>query len=172
MTAAVLVEISLERLVRAHQREVLRYLRFLGASDAEAQDLTQETYVEVWRKPFEERDPRATSAYLRQVAKHRFLMFLRARGREPALADLEGDWVGLAGDDGGDRRVDALRGCMETLDEKPRLAIDLVYRDGDPREEVAARLDLQPEGLKTLLRRGKAKLRACVERRLREEPAP
>ena len=82
---AVEPSVRFEQLVQAHQREVWRYLRFLGASAAEADDLTQETFLEVWRKPFVEHNERASAAYLRTVARNRFLMGVRSRGRKPRL---------------------------------------------------------------------------------------
>jgi RNA polymerase sigma-70 factor (ECF subfamily) len=173
----VLVEptLRLERLVQAHQREIWRYLRFLGASPSEADDLTQETFLEVWRRPFEERGERSTQAYLRRVAKNRFLMVVRRKGRRPAVVDLEaaeGEWARHAGEDGGDARVDALAACLETLKEQARRALDLLYAEKKSRAEVAEQVGLELEGLKTLVRRAKVKLRECVERRVRREEGP
>ena len=64
----------LDELVRAHQAGVWRYLRFLGADDDQAEDLLQETFVCIWNKPFEERDPASTRGYLCTVARNLFLM--------------------------------------------------------------------------------------------------
>ncbi|RIK62769.1 MAG: sigma-70 family RNA polymerase sigma factor [Planctomycetota bacterium] len=161
-------KLELERLVEAHQRGVWRYLRFLGAGESEADDLTQETFLEVWRKPFEQQTPQATAAYLRCVAKNRFLMFIRARGRRPAVIDLEQaehDFAQFARDDGGDSQVDALTDCMGRLDGRARQAVDLFYRDGHSRQQAAQLMHMKEEGFKTLLRRVKELLRECMERR-------
>ena len=159
-----------------HQREVWRYLRFLGASTFEADDLTQETFLEVWRKPFEEITDRSSAAYLRTVARNRFLMGLRKANRRPVLTDLDAAdtaWVQHAGNDGGDDRVAALRLCLEALADPGRQALRLIYgEERRSREDVAKLVDLKPEGLKTLIRRNKLKLRECVERRLRQEERP
>lgn len=161
-------KLELEQLVEAHQRGVWRYLRFLGASEAEADDLTQETFLEVWRKPFEQHSLEATASYLRTVAKNRFLMFVRARGRRPAVIDLEQaehDFAQFARVDGGDAQVEALNDCMGKLDGRARQAVDLFYRDGHSREEAAQLMNIKEEGFKTLLRRIKEILRECMERR-------
>ena len=42
-------ELDLERLVREHQAELWRYLRYLGSDAARAEDLVQETFLRVWR---------------------------------------------------------------------------------------------------------------------------
>ncbi len=161
-------KLELEQLVETHQHGVWRYLRFLGASEAEADDLTQETFLEVWRKPFEQLSRAATAAYLRNVAKNRFLMFIRARGRRPAVIDLEQaehDFAQFARVDGGDAQVEALNDCMGKLDGRARQAVDLFYRDGHSREEAAKLMGMKDEGMKTLLRRIKEILRECMESR-------
>lgn len=161
-------KLELEQLVETHQHGVWRYIRFLGASEAEADDLTQETFLEVWRKPFEQLSRAATAAYLRNVAKNRFLMFIRARGRRPAVIDLEQaehDFAQFARNDGGDAQVEALNDCMGKLDGRARQAVDLFYRDGHSREEAAKLMGMKDEGMKTLLRRIKEILRECMESR-------
>lgn len=161
--------LELEQLVETHQRGVWRYLRFLGASEPEADDLTQETFLEVWRKPFEQHSRDATASYLRAVAKNRFLMFVRARGRRPAVVELEQaehDFARFARDDGGDAHVEALSECMAKLDGRARQAVELFYRDGHSREQAARLMNMKEEGFKTLLRRIKESLRECMERRV------
>ena len=56
------------KLVETYQAGIWRYLRALGCSVAEADDLTQETFLAVFQRPFDDFDPRATGAYLRRVA--------------------------------------------------------------------------------------------------------
>ncbi len=166
MLMAAYPKLELEELVDTHQHGVWRYLRFLGASEAESDDLTQETFLEIWRKPFEQISTQATAAYLRSVAKNRFLMFIRARGRRPAVLDLdaaEQEFAAFAAEDGGDAQVDALTDCMGKLDGRARQAVDLFYRDGHAREEAAKLMGMKDEGMKTLLRRIKEILRECME---------
>ena len=58
MTAARTIdEHDVIRLVQQHQAEVWRYLRFLGATAELADDLTQETFLQLLRAPFEDRGP-------------------------------------------------------------------------------------------------------------------
>jgi RNA polymerase sigma-70 factor (ECF subfamily) len=161
---------GLERLVRTHQRGVWRYLRLIGAANAEADDLTQETFVTVWRHPFDQYDERATAAYLRQVAKNKFLMHLRAKGRRPEVASLdaaEHEFAAIARQDGGDGHIAALGDCIEALQGKARQVVDVYYRQGHSRAAAATLLQMTEEGVKTLLRRVKDSLRECVERKLK-----
>lgn len=160
---------GLDALVRNHQRGVWRYLRWLGAGAAEADDLTQETFLEVWRRPFEQYDPRATAAYLRQVAKNRFLMMVRARGRkaEVNIEAADAVFAEFAREDGGDAQIEALGECLKRVQGKARQAVDLFYVDGHSRAETARLMQMNEEGVKTLLRRVKDSLRECVEGKLR-----
>ena len=63
--------------VREHQAGVWRYLRFLGADQTEADDLTQETFLALLRAhekgSFSYQGSEATWGYLRQVARNQLL---------------------------------------------------------------------------------------------------
>ena len=67
------------------------------------------------------------------------------------------------------RYLDALRDCLEQLEGRSRAAIDLQYREHASREAIATRLEMQPDGVKTLLRRTRHVLRECVERKLKND---
>src|SRR5437867_2915957 len=66
-------DFDVARLVRDHQAGLWRYLRVLGCTASQAEDLTQETFLAVLQKPFQEFSTRATAAYLRQVARNLFI---------------------------------------------------------------------------------------------------
>src|SRR5262245_11889335 len=106
------------RLVRDHQAGVWRYLRALGCDGELASDLTQDTFLAVLRRPFQQYSPAATAAYLRRVARN-LLVTQRRRAGLPVipaeLDQLEGRWVELVGDEDGERVAAALQVCMEEL---------------------------------------------------------
>jgi RNA polymerase sigma-70 factor (ECF subfamily) len=82
------------RIVQQHQAEVWRYLRYLGCSAELADDLTQETFLQYLRAPYEERCAAARSGWLRTVARNLYLRSFR----QPAVTvrELEeGDAVWL-----------------------------------------------------------------------------
>ncbi|MBZ0138038.1 MAG: RNA polymerase sigma factor [Planctomycetes bacterium] len=165
---------TFERIIHAHQRGVWRYLRFIGCSAPEADDLTQETFLAAWKADFDEINEPATAAYLRTVAKSRFLMMLRARGRRPAetdLVDVDADWVQLVeNDDGWDVRTVALEECLQGVQGKARQVIDMQYGQDLRYADIAATLGMKPEGVRTLMKRVIAKLRECMERKLEWAP--
>lgn len=142
----------------------------LGCDAPEAEDLTQETFVAVFRGGFEYRGPSETAAYLRKVAKHRFISSVRKRKRAPVvrnLDDVDVEWAQFESEVDGDRRIDLLRKCLETLADRARQGLELRYRSELSRAEIAARLDMKETGVRTLLDRARTALRECVQRKLK-----
>ena len=165
------VEVNLESLIEAHQADVWRYLRYLGASAADADDLTQETFLAVGRSKFEERSPAQTAGYLRTVARNQLLMARRRQGREVSTVELEAAesvWAERVGPAGLDGYLDALGDCAETLEGRARQVIHLFYHERRGRSEIAECMEMKPDGVKTLLRRTREILRQCIERRLQQ----
>lgn len=166
-------QVALASLVREHQADLWRYLRFLGCEPADADDLVQETFLAVARRPFEVRSTRETAAYLRTAARRQMLSQLRRRGRQPKTRRLElaeNVWASATGDNGLSDYLDALNDCLQTaVNGKSRTALDLHYRDRASRKEIAEQLQLTAEGVKSLLRRARAALRECVERKVKNE---
>jgi RNA polymerase sigma-70 factor (ECF subfamily) len=167
---------DLTKLVQTHQAGVWRYLRFLGAERMEADDLTQETFLAVARSDFVARDDRQTTGYLRTVARNQLLALRRRQQREISTVELEAAesvWGAAAGPAGSlTSYLDALRECVAQLDGRPREAIELFYRGGAGRNEIATQLDMQPEGVKSLLRRTRDVLRECVLRKVSVNESP
>ncbi|MBW3598770.1 MAG: sigma-70 family RNA polymerase sigma factor [Planctomycetes bacterium] len=167
-TATIEARLTPAELVRHHQAAVWRYLRYLGCDAAQADDVTQETFLAVLEKPFEQRSEAATAAYLRTVARNRFLALLRREKNGPTAADVaiaEEVWSQAAGA-GEDEYLDSLDDCLMELTGRARRAIELRYRDDRSRREIAAELEMTEDGVKTLLRRTRDALRRCVERRV------
>jgi len=172
------------RLVRAHQAEVWRYVRYLGATPELADDLVQEAFLQLLRAPFVERTPAATSAWLRTVVRN---LYVKSFRRPPfASADLdaiEATWNGFVGDGdasgealpgaaaSGDEALARLRQCLEQLDGRARKVVAWHYEERRSRADIAGRLGIGEDGVKSLLRRTRALLKACVERRAREAGA-
>jgi RNA polymerase sigma-70 factor, ECF subfamily len=161
---------DLAALVQNHQANVWRYLRYLGAEENEVDDLTQETFLAFAKANFVEHCPRQTAAYLRTVARNQLMVHRRRQHREISTVQLEAAdsvWAEEAGPDGSlHTYLDALRDCFAQLDGRPRQAIDFHYRDGEGREAIAGKLEMQPDGVKSLLRRTRDLLRECVERKV------
>lgn len=168
--------IDLAQLVRERQAEVWRYLRFLGAAAAEADDLTQETFLAFARSSFVEQSEAQTAGYLRTVARRQLLMLRRTQRRRIKTVEFEAAetvwtealWDDRASSDRFDDRVDAAKECVDQLEGRAGEAIDLAYRQRESREAIATKLGMKPDGVKTLMRRTRQVLRDCIEKRLSE----
>lgn len=159
-------------LVRTHQAGTYRYLRFLGADAALAEDLTQEAFLAVLR-----RDDRAVAdaaAYLRAAARNLFFAHCR-RARiagitEDLLAAAEESWANeFLRRDNGVEYIEALRRCLDGLPDRQRRALDMHYRQDKSRADLAAWLDMTEDGVKSLMRRLRQALADCVQRRVAAE---
>lgn len=166
--------IDLARLVRDRQAEVWRYLRYLGADPPEADDLTQETFLALARSDFVEQSDAQTAGYLRTVARRQLLMLRRKQQRRGECVDFDSAetiwsdamWRDRTHTDQWDDHVDAAKGCVEKLEGRSRKAVDLAYQESCGRDAIAERLGMTADGVKTLLRRTRAKLRECIENKL------
>jgi len=172
---------TLEALIRAHQAELYRYARYLGADGFTAEDVVQDTFLaaaEGGSPPADADNPRLASAWLRGVARNIFLMHCRRSRTSPVKVDsdylerAEGVWASrfLREGDGFDY-VEALRRCLEALPRKQRRVIDLQYVHRKARAEMAALFNMTDDGVKSLLRRIRAILGDCIERRVRSPGA-
>ncbi|MGE3173815.1 MAG: RNA polymerase sigma factor [Planctomycetota bacterium] len=150
--------------VAAATRRLRRYLRCLRCPVDVVDDQVQEALLVAVREHGSVEPP---WPWLLTVAKNGWLAQCRRR-RPQLVAEIDALDAGARqelGDDGGDRRVDALRQCVRALPLRQRRALALCYGDGLARDDVAARLGLRPEGLKSLLGRVREVLRRCVRRR-------
>jgi RNA polymerase sigma-70 factor (ECF subfamily) len=167
---------ELETLVRTHQAEVYRYIRYLGAVDcALAEDIVQETFLAAFQSPnpAPATDVRRQSAWLRGIARNLFLAHCRKTRNSPVRADssslqrAEECWAVefLRQGDGFDY-VEALRRCLGSLDQKQRRFLDLRYAEKKSRVEMAQLLRMTEDGIKSALQRIRGMLQNCIERRI------
>jgi RNA polymerase sigma-70 factor (ECF subfamily) len=156
-----------EAAVRRHVLGVWRYLRMLGCSPDQAEDLAQDAFVTALAKGATDRDPAALGSFLRQTAR---FLFLRSReNARPAatLADaVDLLWARDCADDDGGALVEAVRRCVAELSERASAALRLTYGEDRSRADVARALQMKENGVKTLLQRARRAVRDCVHRRL------
>lgn len=146
-----------------------RYLFVLGAAPDRLDDLIQEVFVVALQKRIEDRGIGPVAAFLRAVAKNLLLRDRRSAAalREVELADEV--WNARCGVDDGEARLDALRQCVAALPARSRELLARSYGAGAGRQALGVEFGLVPDGVKTALRRLRALLRECVQRRLRGE---
>ncbi len=158
------------QLVTEHQAGVWRYLRALGCDPALAEDLTQETFLAVFQRPFHDYNRSATASYLRRTAHNLFISMQRRAGKVTAVEDVETldrSWHQWAAEDNGEAALAALRECLGGLSQRARRALQLRFRDRETRARIAADLQITEHGAKNLMQRAKQRLRSCIESKLR-----
>lgn len=148
---------------------VWRYLRALGADAALADDLTQDTFMEIMRRPLEQYSDSATASYLRRVA-HNF--FISRRRREARMnvtehaEQFETAWIRWVGFDSGNELLDALKDCFERLTDRAQLALRLRFDQETSRQRIAEQLGISEHGAKNLMQRAKTQLKECLEKKV------
>ena len=158
------------RLIENYQTGVWRYLRSMGCEASLAEDLTQDTFLAVLQKPFQDYNPAATSAYLRRVAYNLFISHQRRSGKVTAVENIDEltrQFVALASDDGGESAIEALKQCLEHLTERARWALEMRFKEDRSRSGIAAALEISEHGAKNLMQRAKQQLRECVDAKLK-----
>lgn len=158
------------RLIQDHQAGVWRYLRALGCEPAQADDLTQDTFLAVLKRPFEDYNRAATAAYLRKVAHNLFITQYRRASKITEIAkieEFETVWSEWFKEDNGEELLAALKTCLAGLGERARWALEMRFRDQLSRNDIAAALEISEHGAKNLMQRAKQQLRTCIESKIK-----
>lgn len=158
-----------ESFVRDHQAGIWRYLRLLGASQADADDLLQEVFLAFLRRP---RQQGNSVPLLRTIARGLWIDRQRWLARRRAVEraeELDAALPAASADPHLEHWLDALSACRAALSERPRRALDLAYRDGMGRSDVGRELGLTPNTIRNLLARTREVLRQCIENRMTKD---
>ena len=160
-------------LISEHQAGVWRYLRAIGCDQSLADDLTQETFFAVLRRPFVQVNSNATTSYLRRVAYHLLVSYRRRQKKIMVTSDLEQldcQWLRWAGADGnGNELTDRLSECFGRLTERAQRSLKLRFTEAASRETIAKELGITEHGAKNLMQRAKAQLKQCLDEKLNRE---
>ncbi len=150
-------------------------LRCLGVR-GDAEEVVQETFVEVWRRAKDFDDRRGTvGAWLTTIARTRAIDRLRSRGSASRVSTASAaeavDPVPSPGDNAMQRQAqERVRQALDTLPAEQRQALELAYFEGLSHSEIAQRTG-QPLGtVKTRVRLGMEKLQRILQDLASEEP--
>ncbi len=157
------------RLIQTHQVGVWRYLRALGCDPALADDLTQETFIKILERPFEDLHEASTAAYLRRTAHNLLVTHKRKEGKFVDVENLDlfaSAWLRWAEHDQGEELLATLRECLQGLTNRARQALEMRFHGQQSRSNIAAALEITEHGAKNLMQRAKQQLRECIEGKL------
>lgn len=158
---------EVEAWVRRHQVVAWRYVRLRGCPADLAHDLVQEALLAAVHKGIVTRDDPQAAAWLRGALDNLWLAHLRREGRRSHHLEAAAALRALApvANDDGRGFLAALRECLQQLDGRARQVLDLHYGTGASREAIAAAFGMRANGVKAFLRRVRAALKNCVQRR-------
>lgn len=142
----------------------------MGCDQSLADDLTQETFVAVLRRPFVQISPSATSSYLRRVAYHLLVTYRRKQKRMTTTDELDSldvQWIRWAGQEGtGSEIFDALAECFSRLTNRAQTSLKMRFSEDASRERIAKKLGITEHGAKNLMQRAKLQLKECLDGKL------
>ena len=135
---------------------------------ARAEDVTQEVFLEVWRKAARYDRTLGTPRTWMMTIAHRRAVDAVRRSESQKRRDNRGAPDEVVHDEPGDAVIrdeehGAVRGCLDTLTELQLESVRLAYFNGYTYNEVAALLDKPLPTIKTRMRDGLIRLRDCLE---------
>jgi RNA polymerase sigma-70 factor (ECF subfamily) len=138
---------------------------------SEAEDVLQDVYVTVWHKAATFDPGRASPiTWLVAVARNRVIDRLRAsaasRRMEPieTAEDVRDNAPAVTEMLERSQESGRLAACLDELEERQSTAIRSAFLEGNTYDELARRMSVPLGTVKSWIRRGLLKLRACLER--------
>lgn len=148
-----------------HASRVLNLARRMLKDEAEAEDVTQEAMLRLWKNASDWRQGEAkVSTWLYKVASNLCLDRLRKK-RGTDLDDIpepEDDTPGVEAQIMATERAESLRDAMAALPERQRLAVSLRHIEGLSNPEIAEAMSLSVEAVESLTARAKRSLKALL----------
>jgi RNA polymerase sigma-70 factor (ECF subfamily) len=162
--------LEIGQLIREHHADVYRYAFRLAGTQADAEDLVQQTFLIAQQKLRQLREPARARSWLFTVLRNCYLK----QKRRPAPATLaEADRVVDEHPPGGaaaewiDREW--LQEALDQLSDEHKVVLLMFYFEELSYKEMADRLGVPPGTVMSRLARAKGRLRALLER---DEKAP
>ena len=151
-------------IVTRHFQPVYRLVWRMTGGAADAEDIAQDAFVKLWKKPSQVREAAALKGWLMRVAANAVI----DASRKPRLCALE-DAPEVADPqampDAPLDRAEAARlvdGRLAALPERQRLALSLVYFEGMSNVDAAAVMEVSVDALESLLARARRSLKESL----------
>lgn len=161
-----------DRFVRENLRRVFALIYRVVGNVADAQDLTQDTFIKALQRKDQLKDSEKAAQWLGRVASNTAIDFLRRRAR---VNFTEIDSLAEPLPDPADRRADQemlraeeaayLDQCLEMLSVRERTALVLRDVEDMPASDVAALLGCSPATVRSHIANARTKFRALYARR-------
>ena len=173
--SAVATGMSSADLFAAYQGRIRRYILSMVRDPVEAEDLTQDVFLQAHRKLGTLRDPDAVTSWLYQIATHVCYDRFRRSSRQPRLEPLDSSGsvgTGSEGDREDETSLDrvleraemsaCVRSFLEDLSDEYRHVILLHDVEGLTNAEIAEMVGASLDAIKIRLHRARRKLQAAL----------
>lgn len=170
----VVCALDIRQLVRDHHADVYRYAFRLAGSQADAEDLVQQTFLAAQQKLHQLRDAAKVRSWLLAIVRNAYFKQRRRRDPEPAAslelevdripdhtvppAGAEAEWI--------DRQW--LQAALDRLSDEHKEVLMMFYFEELSYKEIGERLGVATGTVMSRLARAKGRLRALLE--AAEEP--
>jgi len=156
---------TFEEVVNAHYEPLYRFAFSLAAQEAEARDLTQETFAQLARKAHQIQDRAKIKSWLFTTLYRAFVDSHRQKTRHPHVeVDASEGELPVTLPNAGERLDAAL--ALQALEQVPevyRAPLTLFYLEQHSYLEIAEILDVPPGTVMSRISRGRALLRQLME---------
>ncbi|HET8894988.1 MAG TPA: sigma-70 family RNA polymerase sigma factor [Gaiellaceae bacterium] len=158
------VDRSFERLYRRHATDVYRYAFGVLRNEADAEDVTQTTFLNAYRALERGEQPRVALNWLITIAHNVCRQRFRAASRRPQEVELDFDVAdALVADDAGGPTPEDIRRALGYLAFNQRAALVMRELEGRSYAEIAEVLGLTTAAVETLIFRARRALREQLE---------
>jgi len=165
---------AFEQIVRSHQRCVRAFVARHVPDLHTADEVSQEVFLAAHRNLAQFSGRGSISAWLMGIARNQVLTWHRKRrSRSVNSLDEMLDTAAVQGvlddafdDEAESRRIDALKSCLQSLDESSRDMIVQFYYQSETADGIGARLGKPPGTIRMALLRIRRKLRMCIDGKL------
>jgi RNA polymerase sigma-70 factor (ECF subfamily) len=156
---------AFDGIVALWERPLFYYLRRLAASEADAYELLQETWLKLLKSLKTLRDPHALPAFLYATARNTALSRMRRRDFENDGEVVENATEGEASDDiAAFENAEAVHHALDQLPMPQREALTLFFLDDLSLEEMASLLEVPVGTVKSRLHYAKTAMRKILSR--------
>jgi RNA polymerase sigma-70 factor (ECF subfamily) len=152
---------AMAQLLRLHQERVWRLAYHLTSSAAAADDVTQETFLRLYRSAGKYKPTAALPTFLHRIVVNLCIDARRTGHPALALSSLGRDPPGRAADDPVEQteRAQQVRAALEALPQRQRTAVILHRYEDLSYEQIAHAMDISESAVESLIMRGYAELR-------------
>jgi RNA polymerase sigma-70 factor (ECF subfamily) len=153
---------AFERLYRKHVTDVYRYALALVRSEADAEDVTQTTFLNAFRAYQRGERPRKSKSWLLAIAHNVCRQRFRHQARRPQEVAFNEDVAEVVVPEEGPTADDLVR-ALQQLSFNQRAALVMRELEGRPYSEIGEILELPVSAVETLLFRARRALREQLE---------